>query len=216
MGKIEAQVRSLPNAIRLSYSAFFVAHFAAHVPDITMWEGVLDLLSFCALMELLNVVDQSTYEVVLSTYNSDSSRPADPGMLPLHRLECIAARKISREMLLHFFTKYELLDSSGRSIDGVRDLWWKYLGRQVKCLVDLKLMSLRESIGGAKDCTKEKFQREITLFYKGFPREFRALTEQMAMANEVDSFSWPKTISYQVRALSHPKTDVRCLCKDAA
>ncbi|EDR13437.1 uncharacterized protein LACBIDRAFT_323084 [Laccaria bicolor S238N-H82] len=181
--------------------------FSAHVPDITMWEGVLDLLSFCALMELLNVVDQSTYEVASSTCNFDSSRPADPGMSPLHRLECIAARRISREMLLHFFTNYELLDSSGRSIDGVRNLWWKYLGRQVKCLVDLKLMSLREGIGGAKDCTKEKFQMQIALFYKGFPHEFRAL----AMANEVDSFSWPKTNSHQVRALNHPKADVRCL-----
>lgn len=177
-----------------------------------MWEGLLDLLSFCALMELLNVVDQLTYDVASSTGNSDSSRPADPGMSPLHRLECIAARKISREMLLHFFTKYELLDSSGRSIDGVRGLWWKYLARQLRCLVDLKLMSLRESIGGAKDCTKEKFQREIALFYKGFPREFR---EQVAMAKGADSFSWPKTIRYQVRALSHPKTDVRRLCEDA-
>lgn len=181
-----------------------------------MWEGVLDLLSFCALMELLNVVDQSTYEVASSTCNSDSSCPADPGMSPLHRLECIAARRISREMLLHFFSRYELLDSSGKSIDGVRDLWWKYLDRQVKCLVDLKLMSLRESIGGAKDCTERKFRAQIALFYKGFPCEFRALTEQPEMTKEVaiDSFSWPNTISYQVRALSHPKTDVHCLCKD--
>jgi len=164
-------------------------------------------------MELLNVVDQSTYEVASSTCNSDSSRPADPGMSPLHRLECIAARGISRKMLLHFFSHFELLDPSGKSIDGVRDLWWKYLGRQVKCLVDLKLMSLRENIGGAKDCTEGKFLTQIDIFYKGFPREFRALTQQMT--NEVDSFSWPKTISYQVRTLSNPKTDVHHLCKDA-
>jgi len=30
---------------------------------LTTWGGVLDLLAFCSLMELLNVVDHETYDV---------------------------------------------------------------------------------------------------------------------------------------------------------
>jgi hypothetical protein len=151
-------------------------------------------------MELLNVVDQTMYEVTTSRDDTDSPLPADPGMSAHRRLECIAARKASRQMLMHVFSQFQFLDGDEKPIDGFRDLWWKYLGRQVQCLVSLKMMSVEEGISGAKDCTLEKFQEQIELFYEGFPQEFRAAVQQLEAAN----FAWPRTDTYRVKALRSP------------
>ncbi|KIJ92390.1 hypothetical protein K443DRAFT_135302 [Laccaria amethystina LaAM-08-1] len=171
------------------------ACLAAHVPNPGTWEGLLDLLSLCALMELLNVVDQTMYEVTTSQDDTDSPLPADPGMSAHRRLECIAARRASRQMLMHVFSQFQFLDDDEKPIDGVHDLWWKYLGRQVQCLVSLKMMSVEEGVGGVKDCTMAKFQEQIGLFYMGFPQEFRASTQQLEAAN----FAWPQTDVYTKR-----------------
>ena len=151
-------------------------------------------------MELLNVVDQTMYEVTTSQDHTDSPLPADPGMSPHRWLECIAARRASRQMLMHVFSQFQFLDGDENPIDGFRDLWWKYLGRQVQCLMSLKMMSVEEGIGGAKDCTMAKFQEQIELFYEGFPQEFKASVQQV----EATNFAWPRTDTYTVKPLCSP------------
>jgi len=177
----------------------FLACQVAHVPDPGTWEGFLDLLSLCTLMELMNVGDETTYEVTTSQDYTDSPLPAYPGMSAHRRLECIAARKASWQMLMHVFSQFKFLDGDENPMDP-RNLWWKYLGQQVQCLVRLKMMSVEEGIGGAKDCTVAKFQEQIELFYKVFPQEFRTSVQQLEAAN----FAWPHTDTYTVRALHSP------------
>ncbi|KIJ96234.1 hypothetical protein K443DRAFT_107550, partial [Laccaria amethystina LaAM-08-1] len=96
--------------------------FALHVPDLTTWGCVLDLLVFCSLIELLNVVDHETYDVSWSTSVDDVNLPAHPGMSPQNQLECIAARKKSCEMLQIFFSHYELLDWHDQAANGFCDI----------------------------------------------------------------------------------------------
>jgi hypothetical protein len=187
----------------------FKARTAAHVPDITTWEGVLDLLALCSLMELLNVVDASMYLVASSKLKYDSPLKANPGMSARHRLECIAARQASREMLGHFFSHFEIVNTDGKSINGVDDVWWPYFARQLVCLENLKCAAWKGKISGAKDCTYMKFMQQVQFVYEGFPREFVAICEQLKN-DQVDNFAWPRALQYSIRPLVNPRSDIRC------
>ncbi|KIJ89951.1 hypothetical protein K443DRAFT_126615 [Laccaria amethystina LaAM-08-1] len=180
---------------------------ASHVPDFTTWGDVLDLLVFCSLMELLNVVDHETYDVSWSTSVDDANLPAHPGMSPQNRLECIAARKKSREMLQFFFSHYELLDQHDQAADGFGDIWICYFVRQVAGLLALKKMAVAESVEGAKDCTEVKFQRQLQYVIDGQPRKFLAIYHE-PHAGDVATFAWPDSETYRVRPLADPKSKI--------
>jgi hypothetical protein len=160
-------------------------------------------------MELLNVVDHETYDVSWSTSVDDANLPAHPGMSPQNRLECIAARKKSREMLQFFFSHYELLDQHDQAADGFGDIWICYFVRQVAGLLALKKMAVAESVEGAKDCTEVKFQRQLQYVIDGQPRKFLAIYHE-PHAGDVATFAWPDSETYRVRPLADPKSKIMC------
>jgi hypothetical protein len=157
-------------------------------------------------MELLNVVDHETYDVSWSTSNDDANLPAYPGMSPQNRLECIAARKKSREMLQFFFSHYELLGLHDHAADGFRDIWICYFARQVSSLMALKKMAVAESVEGAKDCTEAKFRRQLQYVIDGQPHDFSAIYRE----NDVMTFAWPDSETYRVRPLADPTSKILC------
>jgi hypothetical protein len=160
-------------------------------------------------MELLNVVDHETYDVSWSTSVDDADLPAHPGMSPQNRLECIAARKKSREMLQFFCSHYELLGRHDQVVDGFRDIWICYFVRQVTGLMALKKMAVAESVEGAKDCTEAKFLRQLQYVIDAQPRDFSAIFHE-PQAGDVTTFAWPDSETYRVRRLANPKSKIMC------
>lgn len=167
-----------------------------HIPNLESFDDLLILFTLANAMELLNVVDFQTYFVRTNMFDIDSSDKADPGVLPLLRLQYIDARKKSRELLQYFFSHYELVNQANAAVDGPSEVFYPYLAQQSAALINMKRQAVKEKIGGALDCTMSKAQQEINLCFLDSP-----VSKIMADLKNADNFLWNRGV-YTVRPLS--------------
>lgn len=158
---------------------------AAHIPDLETAEGVLDLLTVCALTELANVLNFETY--------------TQDGMSLRGRAECRHARARTREMLYWFFARYELTDAvSGRLLDGMHEVYWRYMVRIVKGMLSYKEASVKQDLGnGEAGCTMSAVKLQIRRCFDGAEGYKRACAQWGSVA--VDSLAWPDSARFTVK-----------------
>ena len=88
-----------------------------HVPDLSTFNGVIDVFSLCIIMELGNIL------------NGWSPATRAPGR---HRL--IYARKRCREIVDWICGTYDFPDKDGNKLDVKGDVYWPYLAQVARAL----------------------------------------------------------------------------------
>jgi hypothetical protein len=122
-----------------------------HLPDITTFDGILDLASLCCLMELGNALNYWTY-----IGNAGNNHP--------ERHQLIYARKCARSLLGWLFDHWELVDGSNNPIDAMREFYWPFLAQQARALVRYKEAAVMNQIEGRlvpEDCTFKAVKKAV-------------------------------------------------------
>lgn len=145
----------------------------------------MDLLTVCALTELANVLNVQTY--------------TQDGMTPRGRAECQHARGRTREMLHWFFARYELVDaSSGRLLDGMHEVYWRYMVHIVNGLLSYKEASTKQKLGNSeKKCTLAALKLQVKHCFEGVEAYERAYLRWGAIIT--DSLAWPENAKFTVK-----------------
>lgn len=147
-----------------------------HVPNVTDFVGFMDLLFICSFFELSNV---------LSSWEYDKS----PSGVP-ERLRFVKARLHSRHLVLWFFAKYSLIDSSGRRLstqEGLKETFYTLLARHARALSNYKKEASRVEVYGEHDlCTPKLLDRAINRCLEGTP----AADIFADLGPDVNTFAW--------------------------
>lgn len=178
---------------------------ACHLPALDNQEGVLNLFTVCILAEMSNVLSLKTYQ--------------SGGMPAKDREHCVQARHRSRDLLDWFFSRYELVHSDEGQIvilDGMNDVYWPYVVRITKGLIQYKKLAAGEDILDSEDgCTAAAVEAQIKNCFHdvaGYDAAWASWTSET-----VDSLAWPIDTqhAFEVRVLAAPKkrqgnvTDIR-------
>ena len=152
-----------------------------HIPDISTFEGALDLFMLCIVMELGDLVNPLAYRKKKYHHERDRDR---------ERLSTIHARGLSRDLVAWWHANYEFFKPGNYSVVHGKDLFNELLLQHMKALVSYKREAEKNKVEGeVKECTAELLER---LLKKYFP--FVHL-EQI----EDKGFEWARN-GYQVRA----------------
>lgn len=161
--------------------------YRGHIPDIFTFDGLLDVLSLCNLMELGNVIHYKTYTT--------------EGMGSSERRRMIMGRIISHQVREWLAANIEIYDPSAttilRSLD--RDVFYHYLGSQAAALVHYRKHAPISGATGHVDFRLEDLVSQITQNLAHHP-QFR---EYYDLAVDPKTFDWVGA-QFQVRPASGP------------
>ena len=142
-----------------------------HLPNLTSIDGVLDLLTFCNMMIMANVLDSRTYEPATGSTKE---------LMDLHDVNAIPAKERQQmayargrcwDILRWFFNKYEIYDKElDFAIDGFHEIGMGYLAHQGTTILDFKKMAIKN----LKDYVSppisyKSLTRQMTLCFKNYP-----------------------------------------------
>lgn len=162
----------------------------AHVPNVLVFDGLLDLFSLCNLMEFSNIVHPNTYSV----HKLD----------PAEAWDMVETRKKSRAIIAWVFNNYEL---DGQNT--IQDVFWQYMVHQARVLCNGKEWSEKNAVYSSMG---EAFSDQVRPLVE---RTFHNVKEFWVRWNEHSdsekdensrslSFAFPGTETPSVRARSQP------------
>lgn len=161
-----------------------------HIPDITTFSGILDVLSICNIMELANIINSKMY--------GDEIQHRE-------RHEMILGREIARNLIALIFSHYELVDDSGRVIDPMSRLVQAYLAQQAKCLLVYKAEAVRDGVHSDGDnCTYSA----VLDAFQNYCVNNSVFVDIFNSCQTFKSFAWAGDI-WSVRRKSKPTTPER-------
>jgi hypothetical protein len=128
-----------------------------HIPNVSTFEGTLDLFMLCVIMELGDIIIPLAYK---KKYRRDRDRDHD-------RLCTIHARGLARDLRKWWYAHYVLFDpEANRLVDG-RIIFETLFSQQINSLIYYKKLAESKNIQGDElECTAEVLER---LARKYFP-----------------------------------------------
>jgi hypothetical protein len=163
-----------------------------HLPDPSVFHGIMDILTLAILMELGNVVSFWSYQ---ETESSES----------LHeRGRMIHARACARELVDWIFSRFELHDPlhPDTTVDGKLDIYWPYLVHHAQLLVAYKQQAFDNGMAwsGPGQCLPEDVKIAVDRSFANEPT-----LQKIYEAHKLKSstFAWPGPV-YAVRKRSSP------------
>jgi hypothetical protein len=160
-----------------------------HVPDVSTFEGTIDLFMLCIVMELGDLLDPRAYE----------RRKLDYKEL----VASIHARGLARDIVDWWQTHYEFKSTSG-SVYGGREVFQRLFAHQARVLVVYKRLAEEHQIDSDEEgCTADALITRIVLHHgvqltpdwSSRPSDWESLT-----------FDWPDdAYSVQVRIPPPPR-----------
>jgi hypothetical protein len=203
-------------AIGFNLSVFPTEYDAGHLPRLTNFDSVLDLFTFCNLVFLFNVLDFRTYQ------NAPKSTVAyrdkyDLNAIPsIERYQMTHARGFCLDILLWFFTEYEIYDrGTNLTIDGFKEVAMGYLSHQASVILAYKKKAFQQKM--AKDgfdfhvCTVQYLETQINLCIQNH-KEIPAIKNLPIDGDEQLTLSFPNKDRYGVRKLEESRPHPS-LCK---
>ena len=158
-----------------------------HVPNLSTFDGILDLVSLCCLMELGNVLNEWSYT----------------GGKEKERRRLMYARKRGRKLIHWLFDQWELLDDQNKPIDAFKEFYWPFLAQQARALVFYKQSASDQGIHHSeipRMCSVKKVKTIVEQSVMS-PDELWNLYSQ---SNDVDAtFAWTGTW-FKVRKIEDP------------
>jgi hypothetical protein len=142
------------------------------VPDIKTFEGLLDVLSLCNLMELANIINPKMY---------------GGNSLNRERHAMIYGRGIARNLIETIFSVYELVDENNKAVNPKSQLIHPYLAQQAKCLLAYKADAVKQDAHSDNIlCTYEAVLDEV----RRYCVNNTAFLEIFNNCCTFDSFAW--------------------------
>jgi hypothetical protein len=142
------------------------------VPDIKTFEGLLDVLSLCNLMELANIINPKMY---------------GGNSMNRERHAMIYGRQIARNLIETIFSVYELVDENNKAVSPKSRLILPYLAQQAKCLLTYKAEAVeQEAHSDNIFCTYEAVLDEV----RRYCVNNTAFLEIFNNCCMFDSFAW--------------------------
>ena len=167
---------------------------ANHLPNLTMFNGILDMVSLLCLMELGNIVSEWTYSEVDN---------------PLERLRLMAAWKYARQLRHWVFTHYRLVDMAEEAVDYRPCFYWPYLAQQAQALVTAKKEA--EEMGYTNHplygCTVQQVEGAVERSMKSSASLWRFYKK--SRQSNVSTFAWTGP-QFKVVKLDQPGYDGLC------
>jgi hypothetical protein len=165
--------------------------YKGNIPDIFTFEGLLDVLSLCNLMELANVTHYKSY--------------TDEGIGTSERHKMITGRACARKIRKWLAANVEIHDphdvSSLRSLDN--DVFYPYLASQTAALVHYKMRAPASEAQGHVEFQLEDLVVQIDrAFFQD--TQFKAHYD---LALDPKTFDWVGT-AYQVRPVKGHKVQL--------
>lgn len=176
-----------------------------HLPNLTSIDGVLDLLTFCNMMIMANVLDSRTYEPAPGStqYLMDMY---DVNAIPAKERQQMAyARGRCWDILRWFFHKYEIYDKElDFAIDGFHEIGMGYLAHQRTMILDFKRISTKKLKDYLSSPVPTKsLSRQMTLCFEGYP-DIRRKIPHVLPGGE-GKLAFPKREMYGVRLVEGSK-----------
>jgi hypothetical protein len=160
-----------------------------HVPDVSTFEGMIDLFMLCIIMELGDLLNPGAYR-----------REAKPEGHDL--VSTIQTRGLARDLLDWWQARYELVGEDGTQYNG-REIFDELFSHQARALAVYKRLAEGEGIDSDEpDCTAAAFETWLARFHGvqlGFTESSlsRWVTKN-AQSWASASFAWPGKV-YTVR-----------------
>ncbi|TFK59143.1 hypothetical protein BDN72DRAFT_966149 [Pluteus cervinus] len=145
-----------------------------HTPDITQWEGMLDVLMVINLVELIYITHHRAY--------------TKEGFMALERDQMIIARKFARELREWIWRHYTLKDTTGKQANA-QEVYWDFLARQCRGLISLKSSAMNNGIRGESAFTSQHVKTKILESFEGndcFTKAWKALETE-----DIETLAYP-------------------------
>jgi hypothetical protein len=128
-----------------------------HVPDVSTFEGTLDLFMLCVIMELGDLIIPAAYK---KKYRRDPDRDHNRRLCTIH------ARGLARDLRRWWRTHYVFYDpKTGGLVDG-DVLFSDIFSQQISVLIAYKRMAEKRNIHGDEpDCTAEVLERLVKKYF---------------------------------------------------
>lgn len=171
------------------------------MPKLTDFDSVLNLLAFCNLMILANVLDHRTYERVGGVIEENSTGLYhDVNSIPAkERYEMAYARGRCWDILHWFFNSYEIFNKeSGDAVDGFNLVAMRYLAQQGSAIIDFKRKAVESKIEEGSNFSVTDVATQIMFCFQNF-KDIPEITP--ADPDTVVSLAFPDPQRYGVRSL---------------
>jgi hypothetical protein len=159
---------------------------AHHLPDLSTFEGILDLATLCCLMELGNVLSNWAY---------------DPKAAEGERHRLMGARKRARSLLVWVFDHYKLLNN-GQEVKPMEDFYWRYLAQLAKVIVFYKSNAEKARILPLDEKWTSKAVKRLVLNSTKSPPELQNLMSDASVPNTTLAWKGPR---FSVQKIANPK-----------
>src|ERR1700733_1041346 len=132
-----------------------------HVPDISTFEGVLDLFMLCVIMELGDIINPSAYK---KKYRHDRHHDHV-------RLSTIHARGLSRDLRHWWASRYELVNPETQKIEDSDVVFKDLLSQHISSLVFYKQIAEENQVEGeVSECTVEVLRNLLQQYLPYIPQ----------------------------------------------
>lgn len=196
----------VPNPLtHRTFLYYFLVFRPGHVPQITDFDSLLNLLTFCNLVIMANVLDSRTYEKDPGASDSVALSKHDANAIPVKERYAMAyARGRCWDILFWVFHKYEVFDKeTGEMIDGFSQVAMRYLAHLGSTIIEFKRRSV-ESQMDPELFTVKALTRQVKHCFKSYDCD-DVLPMEPSDAEGVASLAFPDEEKYGVRASVSPK-----------
>src|SRR6202789_1792955 len=132
-------------------------HNTPHIPDVSTFEGLLDLFMLCIVMELGDLINPVAYK---KKYHHNRDRDLD-------RLCTIHARGLSRDLRSWWHAHYMLFDPQKKMLLDSEVIFWQLLCQHIRALISYKRAAEKTDVQGeVEECTAAVLE---SLLKKYFP-----------------------------------------------
>jgi len=167
-----------------------------HVPNVSTFEGTIDLFMICVIMELGNLLNPQAYR-----RGTHPERQCDP-------IATLYSRGLARDIMDWWHAHYELVSEDGTRCTGW-ELFDKLFSHQARVLAIYRRVSEERGIfTDEHECTAAEFETWLTR-YHGKRLGFRGPVANWVSQHKQDqgwksaSFAWPGP-TYSVKARTTP------------
>lgn len=164
-----------------------------HVPRLTDFDSLIDLLSFCNILILANVLDHRTYD-------------EDVDAIPVkERYEMAYARGRCWDILLWVFHFYEVFEKrTGEEIDGFSEVGMGYLAHLGLVIIEFKSLVVNTDMDADNNrFTIKALTRQVETCFKGYST-IPPLDEFSMDREGSNSLEFPGSEKYGLRARISP------------
>ena len=141
-----------------------------HIPQLTDFDSLLNLLSFCNLLILGNVLDSRTYQSEPGVSSPATLMKHDANAIPAkERYEMAYARGRCWEILFWAFHYWEVFETkTGEGIDGFIEVAMRYLAHLGSAVIEFKRRANATGMGSESHYRIKDLASQVKSCFKSF------------------------------------------------